>query len=149
MEAAEEADDGVEACVGLLVVDSLEPLLQLVVAVRGYVVRRQGALVHEVLERHVAVLLKAHVIQETLLHHRVDLRFKCQQLSSEFNWILLQSLICDDFLSSTLNIWLHLLNDVLESALYSPKDTEHERQFFEFRVLEHAITARALLIHDI
>ena len=73
VEAAEQANDGVESRVSLLVIHALQPLLQLVVAVGGHVVGGQRALVHEVLERHVAVPLETDVVLETLLHHQVDL----------------------------------------------------------------------------
>lgn len=137
MQAAEESNDGVQASIGLGLVDSLQALLELIVAVGSNEVGSHRALVHEVLERDIPVLLELDIVGEAHLYHFVDFRLKSEELSSKLDGVLQESLVLDDFLTSALDVGLHLLNDVLESALNSLEDPVHQAQLIEFAMLEH------------
>lgn len=62
VQATEESDDGVEARVGFLIIKTLKTLLKLVIAIGSHIVGGQRALIHEILERYISVLLEADVI---------------------------------------------------------------------------------------
>jgi hypothetical protein len=73
MKAAEEAHDGIETSLSILVVDSLETDLQFFVRELGNIARRLVLRVHEVLERSIAAFLELHIILEALLNQLVHL----------------------------------------------------------------------------
>lgn len=71
VEATEESDDGFKSLVGLALIESLESLLEFIITIAGNVMGSELALVHEVLERVVSVLLESDVIAERALNHLV------------------------------------------------------------------------------
>jgi hypothetical protein len=87
MEAAEQPDDGIESVVGLRLTDSFQSSTELVIAISSDIVSSELALVHEVLEGHISVLLESDVILETLLNHLIHFLLQCKQLTSELNGV--------------------------------------------------------------
>lgn len=108
-----------------------------------------GALVHEVLEGDVSVLLELDVVLEAHLHHLVNLSLKRKELGGELNGVLEQGGIRDNLLAAILDVGLHLLNDVLERAVDSLEDTVHQGELVQFAVLEHGVATCALLVDQV
>lgn len=93
VQATEESDDCIKACVGFLIIETLQTLLKFIITIGSHIIWSQRALIHEILERYVSVLLEADVIEETFLNHVIDLSLECKQFLSELNWVLLQVLV--------------------------------------------------------
>lgn len=90
--------------------------------------RSQSALIHEILERDVSILLEFDVIIEALFDHHVDLGLERQQLSSELDGVFEEGLIGHYFISSSFYVGLHLLDYEFQCAFYSSEDPEHQSQ---------------------
>ena len=150
VEAAEQSDDRVKSSIdGGIFVDTLESLGELIVAVGGNKCGGHALLVHEGLERYVAVLLELDVILEALLYHAVHLCLEGQEPRGKLDGVLDEGLVHDDLVSSRLNVRLHLLDDVLEGALDSAEHLVHEGQLLELAVLEHGVAAGSLLVNQV
>ena len=88
METAEESNDGFQSLIGLAFIEPFESLLEFVITIAGNVMGSELALVHEILERVVSVLLESDVVGERTLYHLVHFRLQLQQLFGELDGVL-------------------------------------------------------------
>jgi hypothetical protein len=86
---------------------------------------------------------------ETDFNHLINLRLEGKELAGEFNWVLEQSHVGHYLLSSHFNVWLHLLNDVLQGRVNALEDPVHECELVKLSMLEHRVATSALLIHQV
>ena len=146
MEAAEELNDLLNVLLNLVHGLLLEGRLLAVVEEQSDVLRSLVELVHECLEGLMTRLLKAHVVVEGVGDQLVNFVLEIEQLLHHLEWLGLQILRKHDLLSLGLDVWVHLLDDELERAVYS---IEHVVKEFQFLFLHFAFDEHLLatLVH--
>ena len=73
METAEKSDNGIQSVISLSFTHSLKSPSELVITIGSNIVSSKLALVHEVLESYIPILLETDIIEETLLDHLIHL----------------------------------------------------------------------------
>jgi hypothetical protein len=68
VKTAKESNDRIKSCIDLDIRNTLKALTELIIRICSHVVRSHVLLVHKILERYIAVLLKLDVILERFLN---------------------------------------------------------------------------------
>jgi len=114
MEAAEEPHNSVQLLINLVIRELLETLLELIVTVERNIMGCPFTFVHEILEGLISVLLEFHIVAKSLLDKIIHLSFELKKFCGELERVFQVFLILDDLLSLLHDVWVHLVDDVVE-----------------------------------
>ena len=145
VQALKQPNYGIHPLLDLPLIQPLQPLPLVIVAIPSYELRGLPKLIHKRLKTHISSLLKPNVVLKTLLNHQIHLRLQVKQLLSKLNGILAQGLIRNYLLTPTLNVRLHLQNYKLQSGVHPLHYPKHQSQLLQFAMVKHLITTSVLL----
>ena len=87
MQAAEQSNDSIQFLVDLIIWKLLEPFFELIIAVESYVMWGSLAIIHEILEWLVSILLEFHIIVKSLFYQLIHLVLKLKELSCKLKGV--------------------------------------------------------------
>ena len=147
MKTAKQFDDRCEPLVHLLIVQTLNELLEGLVRVLGDEMRRQIVFIHKSLEALVAGLFERQIVGEALADHQVDLLLEVQQRLREFYWVLLDGIVVVEAATDLFDVLLHAANDDAQVLRLPLVALVKQLQLLSPLVGYH-VPAPCLLVHD-